>query len=160
MRNHRTSWAPVLVFVASAALLTACGSADEEMYTVGTNASSSEDVVYGPDDLPVIDIVVTELPPSWPDTIPVPPGGEIANVVEVNDSISVTWQTPRGEPMDLASAYVDALIEAGFEVGESDATEFYGKGEFSNNTNTVSFNIIPVTEDAMEYFVTYTPRVN
>jgi hypothetical protein len=160
MKNIRTYWAPALAIVASATLLTACGSAEEETYSVGSNASSSEDVVYEADEIPMVDIVVTELPPSWPDTIPVPPQGEIANVVEVGDSIAVTWRTPKGEPMDLAEKYVDALMEAGFDVGESDATEFYGKGEFSNDTHTVFFNILSVTEDTMEYYVTYAPRVN
>jgi hypothetical protein len=150
------------IFAALAVTLSGCGSSNDEEYVVGNpdnvviEESTEDEGFLG--DIPVVDVKVTELPPEWPNTIPILANSTIDNVIVMDETITATWIVESDDLFALNEEYLDGLRAGGFETGESDATEFYAKGEYSNETHSVSFTITPLSESTWQLYVTYEPR--
>jgi hypothetical protein len=148
----------VAVSLTSAALLAGCGG--EETYSVGLSdeagmaTAASEGFI---EDVPIVEVKTTTLPDAWPTNIPIPPGARIDNVITMGDETTVTWLFPEAKPIDLVSEYIEALKKAGYESGESEATEFYGKGIYWNDTHAVDFTFTPV-DGEMQLYLVYGPK--
>jgi hypothetical protein len=146
--------------------LSGCSGSDET-YTVGNpdNIVIEEEVEAESDDASgvdsdglVVDVTSTELPDYWPADFPLPEGAVIESVIEIDDSVTVTWILPRADDLaSLTSEFSDQLRAVGYEVGESSGTEFFGEGVWSSETHTVEFSITPLEEDTLQLYVTYGP---
>jgi hypothetical protein len=145
----------ILGFVGCGQSDSGTGATDTEQSQVDVDGGAGSDV--DADTVVEDEVISTEIPPEWDNAIPVPTNGEIANVVSSFESISVTWLTPMGDTEVLTTEYATALNAAGFTEGETDAGEFYGYGQFANETHVVTFTITGVTDDTLEYTVTYEP---
>ncbi len=157
--HHRIA---VPIVAALVVTLSGCGSSSEEEYVVG---NSDNVVIEEPTedqgflaDAPVVDVKVTELPPEWPSTIPIPANSTIDNVIVMDETITATWIVESNDLFALNDEYLDGLRAGGFETGEADATEFFAKGDYSNETNTVSFTITPLSDSTWQLYVTYGPK--
>lgn len=143
--------------------LAGCSSSESQEYTVGNPSNivtpeSADDPGEMPDsDVPVIDVKVTELPQEWPSGVVPPQGSTIENVVVLDEQITVSWIIPSGNLMDRSRDFSNILNEAGFDVGESEATESYGKGAYSSDTHVVEFILTPLTESNDQLYVTFKP---
>ncbi len=161
MRRSAVAAVCAASFLASVFGLTGCGSSNDEEYVVG----NPDNIVLeetpaddgGLEDVPVIDVKVTELPPEWPDTIPVIPNSTIDNVLAMDESITAVWIVPEGDIFDLMDQFNAGLEAGGFMYGQSEASENFGQGEFSNDSHTVEFTITPLADSEWQLYVTYRP---
>jgi hypothetical protein len=157
---HRQIALPI--FTALIVMLSGCGSSSEEEYVVG---NSDNVVIEEPTedqgflaDAPVVDVKVTELPPEWPSTIPVLANSTIDNVIAMDETITATWIVESDDLFVLNREFLDGLSAGGFDTGEAEATEFYAKGDYSNETNSVSYTITPLSDSTWQLYVTYGPK--
>lgn len=143
--------------------LAACGGSSDS-YTVGDSSTvvveePTEPSIQVDDDF-IVEIKNTELPPEWPSDIPIPGNATIDNVIQMDESITVTWLVPKDSPASVTSEYSDALIAAGYEYGQSEGSDSFGRGAFSNDTHTVDFTITPWEGDQLQFYVVYAPNPN
>jgi hypothetical protein len=143
---------PILLLVSGG--LTGCSSPSDQGFVVGNPNSNT---LPEQSEIPFVEIKVTELPPEWPIEVTPPPGAEVDNVINSDDQTTVTWIVPASSPVENTESFVDTLAKAGYNVGESEANQFFGKGAYSNATHIIEFVFTPLTESTDQLYVTYKP---
>lgn len=146
------------------AMLVGCGGS-QETPVVGNpeniviedqGVDDAEAADSGDDDL-MVEVKATDLPDSWPTDFPLPQGAAIDNVIESGDSVTVTWILPGGSIPGITQDFSNALIEAGFEYGQSEGSDEVGQGTFNNEDYQVDFTITSIDADQLQLYLVYGP---
>jgi hypothetical protein len=143
-------------------LLTACGSSEPDVPTVGTTSDTAEvessmEEVEVVEEEPASDMpAFSNVPDDWPADMPVPEGGALeAWTMPFENDIRASWRVEGSSVFDVGSAYNDALSSLDFSESEYLGEENKATGTYANAERTVTVEVTPTEDGAVSVYVVH-----
>jgi hypothetical protein len=142
-------------------LITACGSSNGDVPTVGSASPAEEEVVVQQEDDAVIvdeepadeSTVFSNIPDDWPADLPVPEGGALeAWTVPFENDVRASWRLDGVSVMEAGDAYNTALESVDFTSREYSATETEAAGSYSNDERELTFTVSQTSDGAVSIY--------
>ena len=144
-------------------LLTACGSSEPDVPSVGPGSTEVE-IVEPQDDLVVIDEgepasdmpAMSNVPDDWPADMPVPAGGLLeAWSSPFENDIRASWRVEDISVFDVGNAYNDALSSLNFNESDFQAEDNKATGSYTSAERVVTFEVNPTDDGAASIYVVH-----